>query len=122
MPTRGEAVADREIERADSPKRSTRQNKIDHIVDYVLAEAKRAGLTPDKITCPTREEWNKLAVGRYPALPSTAVLMLCADDTVHEVARSDSKLEQLRPYTKGAVSACHPYHLVYFSLAQKKIS
>lgn len=121
MPTSGEMVADLEIERADSHRRSTLQGKIDHIVNFITKEARRTGKPTGEIKCPTQTEWNQLATGRNPLLPSTAILMLCANDDVHDVARNRPALRQLKKYTRGSVDGCNPYHLTYFSLAQQQI-
>lgn len=123
MSTSGEMVADREIEHADDKRhRSTLQGKIDHIIRYIREEARRAKKSVDEITCPPQMAWNQLAVGRNPELPSTAVLMLCADEDVHGTARNQRRLRQLKQYAGGSVKHHNPYHLVYFSLAQKKLS
>lgn len=123
MSTSGEMVADREIEHADDKHhRSTLQSKIDQIVRYIHQEARRTGKSTSEIKCPFRTDWNQLAVGRNPELPSTAVLMLCADEDIHGVARNRRRLGQLRRYVKGPVKNYGPYQLAYFSLAQEQLS
>lgn len=63
-------------------------SKIAQVEKYILDKARqRKDRDPNKVRCPSREEWGKLAAGRRPILPSVTVLQLYADEEMRLAAR-----------------------------------